>query len=144
VIEHEWPAMARDEPGAPEVVRVLDHLAERLATLPADTASQVAYLAIEADRFNELVSARSTRLGFMKQGVPGVLWVALAVGAAVTIGFAMIFSMRSTMMHTLMTGSLSALIGVLLFVSVSIDHPFAGNVHVEPAPLERVLVDFSA
>jgi hypothetical protein len=31
---------------------------------------------------------------------------------------------------------------VLLFVAVSIDYPFAGDVSVRPAPLERVLTDF--
>jgi hypothetical protein len=41
-----------------------------------------------------------------------------------------------------MTGSLAAVIGVLLFVAVSIDHPFSGDVSVRSAPLERVLADF--
>jgi hypothetical protein len=40
--------------------------------------------------------------------VPAVLWIALIVGAAVTIGFAMIFGMRSTLLHTLMIASLTA------------------------------------
>jgi type IV secretory pathway VirB2 component (pilin) len=88
------------------------------------------------------VTARSARLGYVEQGVPGVLWAALVVGAAVTIGFAMIFGMSSTLLHTLMIASLTALIGVLLFVSVAIDHPFAGDIAVSPAPLERVLEDF--
>ncbi len=142
VIEREWPAMARDEPGDPEVARVLDLISEHLAALPTATPTQAEYVAIEANGFDDLVAARSTRLDFLEQGVPGVLWVALIVGAVVTIGFAMIFSMTSTLLHTLMTGSLTALIGVLLFVSVSIDHPFAGDVSVDPAPLERVLIDF--
>jgi len=41
-----------------------------------------------------------------------------------------------------MTAGLAALIGVLLFVAIAIDHPFAGDVAVHPAPLERVLADF--
>ena len=71
-----------------------------------------------------------------------MLWVALIVGAAVTIGFTMIFGLRSALLHTIMTGSLAALIGVLLVVALALDHPFAGDVAVHPAPLERVLVDF--
>ena len=59
-----------------------------------------------------------------------------------TIGFTMIFGLQSTLLHTVMTASLAALIGVLLLVAVAIDHPFAGDVAVHPAPLERVLVDF--
>jgi hypothetical protein len=103
---------------------------------------ELLYKGIEADRFNDLVTARSARLDFVDQGVPAVLWVALVVGAAVTIGFTMIFGLRSELLHTIMTGSLTALIGVLLVVALALDRPFAGDVAVHPQPLERVLVDF--
>jgi hypothetical protein len=141
-IEREWPAMNRGVQGDPEVAVVLDTFSRDLAGLPATTPLEQQYVSVEADRFNDLVTARSQRLDYVEQGVPGVLWVALIVGAVVTIGFAMIFGMSSTLLHTFMIASLTALIGVLLFVSVAIDHPFAGEVAVDPAPLERVLQDF--
>ena len=143
VVEREWPAMNRGEPGDPEVAGVLDDFSQTLVALPATTLTQQQYVSVEADRFNDLVTARSKRLDFVDQGVPAVLWAALIVGAAVTIGFAMIFGMSSTLLHTLMTASLTALIGVLMFVAIAIDHPFAGDVSVDPAPLERVLHDFT-
>jgi hypothetical protein len=141
-ITREWPAMARGEPGDPAVAAALDRLAEHIAELPADTPVRQEYVAVEADRFAELVSFRSQRLDFVGQGLPGVLWVALAIGGVVTIGFAMIFGLRSTPLHLIMTGSLAAVIGVLLFVAVSIDQPFVGDVAVAPAPLVRFLGDF--
>jgi hypothetical protein len=141
-VEREWPAMARGVPGDPEVAAVLDTFSQDLTTLPATTPTQQQYVQVEADRFNDLVTGRSQRLDYVDQGVPGVLWVALIVGAVVTIGFAMIFGMSSTLLHSLMIASLTALVGVLLFVSVAIDHPFAGDIAVDPAPLERVLHDF--
>ena len=141
-IDVEWPAMAEGKPGSPEVYRVLDDMSQSLAQLPANTPVQQAYLGAEADRFNQLVGFRSERLDYVEKGVPNVLWIALGVGAVVTIGFAMIFGLRSTMLHVIMTASLSAVIGVLLFVSIAIDHPFDGDVSVDPAPLERVISDF--
>jgi hypothetical protein len=54
----------------------------------------------------------------------------------------MIFGLRSALLHALMTAGLAALIGVLLFVAMAINHPFAGDVAVSTAPLERVLADF--
>jgi hypothetical protein len=143
-IDREWPAMTRGEPGVPEVATVLDTFSQDLAALPATTMTQQQYVAVEADRFNDLVTARSQRLDFVDQGVPGVLWAALVVGAVVTIGFAMIFGMSSTLLHSVMVGSLTILIGVLLFVALAIDHPFAGEVSVASTPLERVLHDFEA
>ena len=132
--------MARGEPGSPEVYGVLDDLAQTLVQLPAGTPVQQEYVGAEADRFEQLVVFRSERLDFVEKGVPAVLWIALAVGAVVTIG-AMIFALRSTTLHLIMTASLSAVIGVLLFVSITIDRPFDGDVSVDPGPLERVISD---
>lgn len=143
VITQEWPAMARGEPGHPAVAAVLDRTAAHLATLPTDTPIQQQFVAVEADRFAEVVSYRSQRLDFVGQGLPGVMWVALVLGGVVTIAFGMIFGLRSTVLHLFMTGSLAATIGVLLFVAVAIDQPFLGDVAVPPAPIQRVLDDFS-
>jgi hypothetical protein len=142
-VEREWPSMADGRAGDPAVAQQLDQMSRDLTALPATTPVQQAYVGAEAVRFNDLVSARSRRLDYVDQGVPAVLWIALVVGAVVTIGFATIFGLRSTGLHIVMTASLAAVIGVLLFVAVAIDHPFAGDVAVQPHPLERVLTDFN-
>jgi hypothetical protein len=142
VIEEEWPAMADGHAGDPAVALVLDEMVVHLTSLPATTPTQAEFVGAEAQRFNDLVSARSQRLDFVDQGVANVLWIALVVGAVVTIGFAMIFGLRSAALHVVMTGSLAVTIGVLLFVAIVMDRPFGGGVMVEPRPLERVLTDF--
>jgi hypothetical protein len=134
--------MAEGQAGHPTVAHVLDEMVVHLTSLPAGTPTQQEFVGAEAERFNDLVSARSKRLDFVDQGVSNVLWIALAAGAAVTIGFAMIFGLRSAALHVLMTASLAVTIGVLLFVAVVMDRPFGGGVTVEPHPLERVLTDF--
>ena len=57
-VEDEWPAMARGEPGSPEVARVLDETVRaagrRSSPRPPD---ELQYKGIEADRFNDLVTA---------------------------------------------------------------------------------------
>jgi uncharacterized protein DUF4239 len=142
VVAEEWPAMARSEPGSPAVGATLDRLSVDIEALPADTPSRAEFVGAEAERFNDLVTARSSRLDFVTGGLPGVLWAALIVGAFVTIGFSMIFALTSPVLQLLMTGSIAVLIGILLFVAVSIDHPFVGDVAVTPGSLERVLADF--
>ena len=142
VIEQEWPAMADGHAGDPAVARVLDEMTVHLASLPATTPTQQAFVAAEVERLNDMVSARSERLDFVGQGVSNVLWIALFLGAVVTIGFAMIFGLRNTALQVVMTASLAVTIGVLLFVVVVMDLPFGGGVTVEPGPIGRVLTDF--
>jgi hypothetical protein len=143
-MEQEWPAMAHGQAGHPAVAQILDEMSEHLTQLPTATPVEQEYVGAEAARFNDLVTSRSRRLDYVEQDIPGVLWIALVVGAVVTIGFATIFGLRSVGLHIAITACLTAVIGVLLFVAVAIDHPFGGDVAVKPHPLERVLTDFDS
>ena len=143
VVELEWPAMAEGVPGDPRAGAVFDEMAETLASVQVTTPAQEEFLGAEAERLSQLVSLRSQRLDYADRTIPGVLWTALIVGGVVTIGFALLFGLQRAVLHSLMLGSLAALVGVLLFVAMEMDRPFAGGVAIQPEPFERVLVDFS-
>lgn len=142
VVSEEWPAMADAEPGDPRVGDVLDELTAAIASVPVSTPAQAEFVGAEAQRLSELVALRSERLDYADRGIPEVLWVALVVGGVVTVGFALLFGLRRAVLHSLMVGSLAALVGVLFFVTLVINYPFAGDVAVEPEPFQRVLTDF--
>jgi hypothetical protein len=135
--------MAEAEPGDPRVGDVLDELAVAISTVPVTTPAQQEFVGAEAQRLSELVTLRSQRLDFADRGIPSVLWMALVVGGIVTVGFALLFGLQRAVLHSLMVGSLAALVGVLFFVTLMINYPFAGGVAVAPEPFERVLSDFS-
>jgi hypothetical protein len=71
-----------------------------------------------------------------------VLWAALTLGGFLTVGFTYFFGTENLKAQVLMTGILTVIVFMGLFVIVSIDHPFTGPVHVDTAPLEQVLEDF--
>jgi Protein of unknown function (DUF4239) len=144
VVDDSWPAMAEGRPGDPEAGDILQDMADVLAGTRATGPGEQEFLGAELDRLNELVSLRSQRLDFVESGIPASLWVALIVGALVTVGFALLFGLERAALHRVMVGSLSVLIGVLLFVAVGFNYPFAGDIAVHPAPFERVLADFGS
>jgi hypothetical protein len=144
VVDDSWPAMAAGRPGDPEAGEILQEMTDVLAGTPVIGPSQEAFVGAELDRLNQLVSLRSQRLDFVESGIPGSLWIALIVGALVTVGFALLFGLERTGIHLVMVGSLAALIGVLLFVAVGFNYPFAGDVAVHSTPFERVLDDFGS
>jgi hypothetical protein len=142
VIDDEWPAMAEGTAGDPAAGDIFDEMAGTISATQVTTPSQQEFVGAETEQLNQLVSLRSQRLDFVNSGIPGVLWLALIVGAVVTVGFALLFGVERTVLQLLMVGSLAALVGVLLLVAVGFNYPFAGDVSVGPEPFERVLVDF--
>ena len=142
VVDDSWPAMAQGHPGDPEAGDILQEMAVALSDTRVTTPVQQEFVDAEVERLNELVSLRSQRLDFVESGIPGSLWVALIVGALVTVGFALLFGLERAGLHLVMVGSLSVLIGVLLFVAVGFNYPFAGDIAVHPTSFERVLQDF--
>ncbi len=143
VVTEEWPAMADAEPGDPRVGDVLDDMAGALAAVPVTTPTQQEFVGAEVERLSELVSLRGQRIDYVDRGIPSVLWAALVVGGVVTVGFALLFGLQRVVLHSFMVASLAALVGVLFFVAIVINYPFAGDVAVQPEPFERVLADFA-
>ncbi len=87
-------------------------------------------------QLDHITEARRHRLVLATGIVPGVLWVTLWAGAGATLGFTFFFGTKSLRAQTLMTGLLAFLVFLVLFVIVSIDHPFTGSVKVGPEALE--------
>lgn len=95
--------------------------------LPTDAASeQLLRQLATADE------ARTHRLRGAQGAIHTSLWVALAVGAAATIGFSLLFSIKSYVPHLLVMGGLVAIIALVLFVNVQLNFPFIGSDDVGP------------
>src|SRR6185437_555127 len=141
VITADWPAMARGglSPRANEALNQLYSAA--LADAPNGSRG-AAVLAETFHQLDQVTQSRRQR-GVLCAGiVPGVIWTALFLGACMTIGFTLFFGTRSLHAQVLMTGLLAVLIFMVLLVIVSIDHPFTGDVSVQPEPLLQVLHEF--
>jgi hypothetical protein len=74
--------------------------------------------------------------------VPGIVWLVLFSGAALTIGFTFFFGTANLRAQIMMTGMLSILIFSGLLTIIALDHPFAGTVKVGPEALSAVLENF--
>ena len=141
VIEVEWPAMAEGRPGSPEVYAVIDDMSQSLAQLPANTPIQQAYLGasgfpVEPARRLPSGQARLRREGCAQRAVDRP-----RCGRRGDHRFR--HDLRPPQHHAARDhdGQVTPVIGVLLFISISIDHPFDGDVAVTH-PLERVISTF--
>jgi hypothetical protein len=71
--------------------------------------------------------ARTERLRGAQGAIQTSLWIVLAVGAAATIGFSLLFSVESYASHLLVVGGLVFVIALALFVNVQLNFPFIGS-----------------
>jgi high-affinity Fe2+/Pb2+ permease len=82
------------------------------------------------------------RLVAAEEGIPGVLWAVLVFGAVVAVGFTYLFGMRNSWAHRLMVMSLTAVIALVLFAIVAMEHPFSGGASIQPEAFELILERF--
>ncbi|MFD9329663.1 DUF4239 domain-containing protein [Streptomyces sp. NPDC060065] len=144
VIDDEWPLMAgqRDDPVA---WRQFTEIRETINTLePRTGADEVRYEGA-LDAVAQLGDARRERVNeAATAGVPTLLWIALLMGALVTIGFVYLFGMESLRAHAGVVFSLTFTVGVMLLIVYEFNYPFSGALRVGPTAfrlaLERIQV----
>ncbi len=142
-LTEDWPQMARVR-ASPAVTRALDIL---YASTLALTRSGALQPAVQVEIFHQLDSmtqARRARLHLATGIVPGILWGVLVLGGVLTIGFTFFFGTRNLRAQVMMTGILSVIVFMGLFVIVEINHPFTGPVHIDGEALAAVLQDLGS
>jgi hypothetical protein len=146
VASAEWDAMGggRREARAAEADRALDGLFAAVRQAPAGTPAQAAFLDQALTRLNDLAEARDERLHHAGESIPGVLWVAILAGSAITLGFCLLFGLEDARLHYLMVAGVAGIIAVNLFLVLVLDHPFAGQVAVTPEAMAALAADLAA
>jgi hypothetical protein len=87
--------------------------------------------------FGSFIEVRRTRLANITGGIPGALWYVVLMGGAINILLFWMFDMRF-LVHILLGGIVAFFLGVVIFIIVSLDTPFRGEVSVGPEPLQAV------
>ena len=140
VVEEAWPAQRRGE-GARQGAEILDEFTRLLHAFDPATDGRRALHAEALRAFDELIEARRERVEAVAWAVPGRLWSVVLVGAVLAIVASYVFNAESLALHALMTGLLSAMIGLLVFFIASTDRPYRGAIGVAPTAYELVLRD---
>lgn len=141
VLEDDWPHMSAGRESR-EAGRALDAL-YAVAVRLADSRP----LAVGVEIMKELgaiTEARRGRLHLAMGVVPPALWAMLVCGALITVGFTYFFAMENLRAQMSMVGALALIVFMGLFVIISYDHPFTGDVSVEPHPIRTLIEDFQA
>jgi uncharacterized membrane protein len=130
------------ERGTPEGWDLVDDMRATLQEVEPRTEAEAQLYAEGLDEIQRLGDARRMRLVQAEEGMPGVLWVVLVLGAVVTVGFTYLFGLRNSWAHRLMVMSLTAVIVLVLFTIGVMDDPFTGGARIEPSAFDLILERF--
>ncbi len=140
-IERDWPQMALEGKSS-AVTSALDGVYVASVRLAQSGSRPTAVLFAMFSQLDALTQARRSRLHLAIGIVPPMLWVVLTLGGVLTVAFTFFFGTKNLRAQIMMTGILSLVVFMSLFVIVSINHPFTGAVHVDSEPLQAVLEEF--
>jgi hypothetical protein len=109
-----------------------------LAAKPVDLEDSDVFQAMLGE-LRALAEARRERLELSRGAVPDIMWFILFGGAVLNITFALFFGTKNVTAQVIMAGMLSAVIFMALFVIITINYPFTGDVKVALEPLKYTL-----
>ena len=131
VINSEWSLMTQKKT-SPQAWTLYNDLREVILAQNPTTEAGVARYENALEAAGQMGDARRQRIDESTTGIPPLLWAALILGGVVTIGFAFLFGIRSTVAHAVIMFFLTLLVAALLLVVFEFNEPFAGVVRVTP------------
>ena len=143
VVGKEWEIQAKTGGAAPEARRQIAAIYREFSHMPGDTGNSSINREF-LQQFSLVTAARNKRTLQAGEAVPWVLWFGLVGGATIVISMSCLLYMEVRWAHMLMAGVLTAMIGMLLFITVILSKPFQGALALEPGPFEHSLSVYKA
>jgi hypothetical protein len=133
VVAVEWRDMQHGDANL-AVWNMFDRMFLKIGSIEPDTPKRAALLPEIWARTNELLKERRSRLYTSESEVPGTLWSVVLLGTLLTMVAA--FVLTPNAFHRWMVGLLAFSFGLVFFLIIAMDRPFAGKESISPKPFE--------
>jgi hypothetical protein len=143
VIDEDWPQQRRNElPTASTAV--VDQLETSISRFEPADGRQQAQLTQLLSTFDQFVEARRARIDATTLQLPPLFWLVIWVGAIINAVLIACIDVKNVRLHLLMAGLLGLFVGLVMFVTADMDHPYAGTIAVDPGDFVRLLQQWEA
>ena len=88
--------------------------------------------------YNLLIQARRQRLDAVGTGLPKVMWAVIVFGAFISLSSSFFFKVEDARLHILEVLLLAVFIGLVIFMILSLDRPFRGDLGIGADPFQLV------
>lgn len=137
LIDVTWPAQRKGQKPEPSANRIGEFERTLIGYEPGTEGQRLLHQE-SLRQYNTLVELVRLRLNSLGSGLPAVLWGVLYAGAVLTIIPTFFLSLRSLALHLILTAILAGLIGMLVFLILSMDEPFRGDAGIGPDGFEQL------
>ena len=138
IVDEAWPAQQRGKSLADKARRLSGIQRQMLAYNPPNNGQMAAHM--EAlHKFNEVLDLRRQRLDHINDSLPGVLWIVVLTGGALTIMVSYFFWIEDGCFHVLLLSMLSLFIALMVFLIAALDYAFRGQVSISADSYRTIL-----
>ncbi|MDR6972720.1 hypothetical protein [Leifsonia shinshuensis] len=143
VIDGDWPQQSRGQ--LPDKsTPVVDELERGIYSFSPENAREQAQLTQLLATFDGFVESRRARTDATTLQLPPLFWLVIWVGAVINAILIACIDVKSVRLHLLMAALLALFIGLVMFVTADMDHPYAGTIAVDPGDFSRLLQQWGA
>lgn len=129
VVNTEWELMEKDQISMKARKGFLEALAA-IKKIDPSTENQKALYPTLISEAIKLWESRRDRTKKSNEGIPTAEWVILFIGAAITLIFTFFFTIENEGIHLVMTGMISLMIFLSLYLVLLFGEPFSGDMKV--------------
>ena len=137
VIQQAWPAQQRGE--VPKGgIEHMSRFQAALTKFEPTTEGQKILHGETLRAYNQLIQARRMRLDAVHTGLPAVMWAVVLGGAFIGLSAAFFFKVEDARLHLIEVLLLAVFIGLVIFMILSLDRPFRGDLGIRADPYQLV------
>ncbi|WP_432937556.1 hypothetical protein ACQPXM_25330 [Kribbella sp. CA-253562] len=132
VSENEWPDLRAGKPVDERGWTLLTQLQNEIERVPTKSDREEDSRVEASAQLWNVYEARQERLNSAGSGVNAVVWFAILVGSAMSIGLMFLFGGPGVYSYAVIVSMLSGAIALLLFAIYQLQNPFTGGANVGP------------
>lgn len=142
IVFKEWPYMAARQEQDSNVDPYLNAMWRAVRTLRAPPGTGPDFVTKAVTDVGTASTERRKRLDEDSSQLASPLWVVLIVGGVLTIAFTYFFGLESFAAQATMISALTVIIALAVFVILTLDLPFTGDVAIGPTSMRDEITEF--
>lgn len=135
VVEEEYPQMEKLQPfnkSNRQYINAVYREMEKFYAVDNGAEAMISHL-------NEMDMYRGLRQLDASSDIPLVIWLPLMLGYLIILVFSFFIGIASSRMHLFVSGMLGAFIGLVIYIIITLNHPFSGSLKVVPEVYQTIL-----